>query len=445
MAGTNYNAVQEDAGKRPVYEYEPVNWPGIHTIKQDDGQGRYLTIENSEDIDFSHGMTVFYVGRVSLEDKQAPTSSQYFIGNWANDEKGSRTFSGWSLGVTKIFTLSSWLGTPTRYCLKFGKYDYKNDKRPIAVSAQYSNRNMVLHQSKDDEVWSCSLDRELDFSSRPLSLNGMPNENGWIKITEDNEIASVLIYNRDLSDEEHQRVWDWIKKKYPSALVTGIALQEKFWADNNLPVDGKIQIDFNKKLDAQTGFPSVFKNSVDQNPVEGKWTVSSNGKSLEFTPAAHFEPGSWICVDLGNGVVIADDGDVPYINSAARYANYIVATTQQFGMKQTTIESMKTVQQVEGVNHTIPLEIAVPTNLETGEQLEKPTPVVFWVHGGGWSGGTLEGSHSALGTAHAYLVQNVGVAVIGTAYRCKGSLGTFAQAMEDIEDAVKWARANAEE
>jgi acetyl esterase/lipase len=73
-----------------------------------------------------------------------------------------------------------------------------------------------------------------------------------------------------------------------------------------------------------------------------------------------------------------------------------------------------------------------------------PHPVMFWVHGGAWRGGTLEHSEVHPGNQAAYLADHLGVAVASVAYRCKGSMGTFTQALEDVMDAIQYVRDHAD-
>ncbi|MEP1890950.1 MAG: MBG domain-containing protein, partial [Cyclobacteriaceae bacterium] len=69
--------------------------------------------------------------------------------------------------------------------------------------------------------------------------------------------------------------------------------------------------------------------------------------------------------------------------------------------------------------------------------------VHIWVHGGGWSGGTLAASSASYSPHDVYLADNLGVATLGISYRCKGSNGSFTLAMEDVDAAYQWAVANA--
>ena len=68
---------------------------------------------------------------------------------------------------------------------------------------------------------------------------------------------------------------------------------------------------------------------------------------------------------------------------------------------------------------------------------ERPLPVVVFIHGGGWGGGTKESYHdlAARAASHGYLCASV-------FYRLSGE-APFPAALEDCKCAVRWVRANA--
>jgi len=71
------------------------------------------------------------------------------------------------------------------------------------------------------------------------------------------------------------------------------------------------------------------------------------------------------------------------------------------------------------------------------KQPSAPLPVVLWVHGGGWRGGSKDSPRRTLPlVARGYAVASVG-------YRLSGE-AIFPAAVEDCQAAVRWVRANAE-
>ncbi len=66
----------------------------------------------------------------------------------------------------------------------------------------------------------------------------------------------------------------------------------------------------------------------------------------------------------------------------------------------------------------------------------KPIPVIVWVHGGGWRGGSKNGAARSLPIlSHGYGLVSVG-------YRLSGE-AVFPAAIADVKAAVRWVRANA--
>ncbi|MFO0809270.1 MAG: alpha/beta hydrolase [Gemmataceae bacterium] len=68
---------------------------------------------------------------------------------------------------------------------------------------------------------------------------------------------------------------------------------------------------------------------------------------------------------------------------------------------------------------------------------DKPVPLVIYIHGGGWEGGSKNG-----GTPFMYLDQ--GYAVASVNYRLS-NLGTFPAQIQDCKEAVRWLRLHAKE
>lgn len=435
-----FDAVQSDALLSPIPSYE--TWPGYVTVANEN-ERRFLSVPDyREDINFDEGMTVFYVGK-----SQDLTLLTQLVGNM----KGTRVedpvtgtfttnWTGWRLSISAINKIKAEFGTQNdgKVSLKGGEHDVK---RPIALSLQYSDKNIEMHQGSLDQVFSRTLENDYVKNDVPLLLNGQyGTTSDFVSVTANYEIASVIIFNRDLDSSEHDQVWDWLRNKYPDAFDKGFGLEEGFVGDRNLPEDSSIEISFNKPLSQDTGFPNVYKNSLNENPVAGTWEISEANK-IRFLPTEQFQKGSLIVVDLFEAVTSAE-GEL-FENTKERYFSNIIETEESYDSEYSLIPTIKTVQQQAGIDHEIPLEISIPKSKDTSISLE-PTPVVFWVHGGAWTGGTLEESYPSQGTFSNYLVQNAGVAVVGVAYRCKGSLGNFTEAMEDVESAVQWVRDNAE-
>ena len=440
-----FHAVQPETDLRPVASYEP--WPGHVTIANETvankNERQFLSVPDyREDINFDEGMTVFYVGK-----SKDFTLLTQLVGTMKgtrftdpDTKKSSTNWTGWRLSISATDQIKAEFGDggDSKVSLKGGEHDVN---RPIALSLQYSDKNIEMHQGSLDQVFSGTLANDYVKNDVPLLLNGQyGTTSDLVSVTANYEIASVIVFNRDLDSSEHDKVWDWLRIKYRHAFAKGFGLEGGFVGDSNLPEDSSIEISFNKPLSQDTGFPNVYKNSLNENPVAGTWEISEANK-IRFLPTEQFQKGSLIVVDLFEAVTSAE-GEL-FENTKERYFSNIIETSENYDSIFLD-PTIKTVQQQDGTDHEIPLEISIPKSKDTSISLE-PTPVVFWVHGGAWTGGTVEKSYAQQGTFSSYLVKNVGVAVVGVAYRCKGSNGNFTKAMEDVESAVQWVRDNAEE
>lgn len=104
------------------------------------------------------------------------------------------------------------------------------------------------------------------------------------------------------------------------------------------------------------------------------------------------------------------------------------------GTAQKTIDTIAT----KGGGYDIPIKIQLPK-----KSIEK-SPIFFFVHGGGWNGGTQKEVPPATISGDAnFLVNELGIIYVGLAYRCKGNNATFADAINDLEFSVKWFLDNA--
>jgi acetyl esterase/lipase len=89
------------------------------------------------------------------------------------------------------------------------------------------------------------------------------------------------------------------------------------------------------------------------------------------------------------------------------------------------------VKKVDGLD--LPITICIP------KEGQGPFPVAFWVHGGGWSGGTSTRlSGASEGPQAKQLTDTLGVIHVGLTYRCMQQNGTFDKALQDITDSYQW-------
>lgn len=201
-----------------------------------------------------------------------------------------------------------------------------------------------------------------------------------------------------------------------------------------------LQIIFNQPVDAATLKNVVITQGgaegeplgADRKTLSGKWSFSNDLRTIIFKPFKKFKPGIFVSVTIPEtfkslqGAVFTGGKDV---------ISFIMDNGMKYGQRVIRIDTLKIVD-----NNRIPLIISVPDNSEKH-------PVMIFVHGGGWTGGTENLSPASLPVGHtaSYLCDKLGVAVVGVGYRCIGSKGSFAKAKADIEDAVRYVKAHANE
>jgi acetyl esterase/lipase len=89
-------------------------------------------------------------------------------------------------------------------------------------------------------------------------------------------------------------------------------------------------------------------------------------------------------------------------------------------------------------NFSIPIKIQLP------KQTTAKSPIYFFVHGGGWNGGTQNEVPPATLSGEADILSDaLGIIYVGLAYRCKGNNASFSDAINDLESSVKWFLDNA--
>jgi len=86
----------------------------------------------------------------------------------------------------------------------------------------------------------------------------------------------------------------------------------------------------------------------------------------------------------------------------------------------------------------------IPIKIQLPEKSVEKSPIYFFVHGGGWNGGTQnEVPLATLSGDVNFLSNELGIIYVGLAYRCKGNNATFADAINDLESSVNWFLDNA--
>lgn len=210
----------------------------------------------------------------------------------------------------------------------------------------------------------------------------------------------------------------------------------------------KIVLSFNRKmLPDVTDFFTITRNSWSNGPiviskkgwrdypskgekVTGNW-IKTNDTTYIFTPEKPYSKGSMIAISISNRIRDAG-GNIMHLS---RYLySFLVDNGTHYKYEEKYLPKFRI---VNNGTHVIPLRMVIP-------KTNKPHPVMFWVHGGGWNGGTPGKSWAPEPEQGKYLAEHLGIMSVGIAYRCKGSNGTFAEAMDDINSAVRFILNHAE-
>lgn len=201
-----------------------------------------------------------------------------------------------------------------------------------------------------------------------------------------------------------------------------------------------LQITFNQPVDETTLKNIVItEGGAEGEPIGaeskvllGKWLPENDLKTIVFKPAKKFEPGMFISITFPDS--FKSRQGLPF-TGGKDLISFIMDNDVKNGQRIVKIDTLKIVD-----GNRISLVISVPEN--AGKH-----PVMIFVHGGGWSGGTPSLSSGSLPSGYTpnYLCDKLGVAVVGVGYRCIGANGSFAKAKADIEDAVKYVKAHAKE
>lgn len=244
------------------------------------------------------------------------------------------------------------------------------------------------------------------------------------------EVAEVSVYDEKLSETEFQNEFDRLSADYSEIVKKEFTVSQVVPSSRvDISKTDNIAITFSQEVDVNSVLPKVY---VNKSNVEypGTWNVSSS-TTLSFTPDSDWPYASLITVKLNENLVSTDN--VALGLPKFKEYNFIVESENNFGgVENITVPYVALVDHPQ-VGHTLPMKLNLPVDRSN------KVPVHIWVHGGGWSGGSLSSSVADTSPHGAYLAKNLGIATLGISYRCHGSNGNFTLAMEDVAAAYQWA------
>jgi acetyl esterase/lipase len=282
-----------------------------------------------------------------------------------------------------------------------------------------------------EEVVTGTIGNAIVHSDRDVNLNLVLKYDG--SATYDHtEVAEMMVYDNFMSDTRFQEMKESYAISYPELVTSSFEIAQVTPVNRTeLLIADPISIVFSNEMEQPVyDYPSITLNKSTL-PVVGNWSVTAPN-TISFTSDQDWPYGALVKVVINPLLKSIDDVN---ISIAARSVyNFIVETEDNYVVEEVIIPTVTT--RNEGT-HNIPGELVIPLGVD------KKVPLHFWIHGGGWSGGTLTESFSSKSPHADYLAKHLGVATMGVAYRTKGSEGNFTQAMIDIDAAYQWALANA--
>jgi acetyl esterase/lipase len=433
-----FNAVQVNTAQRPALLYE--TWPG-HRVIHFDGVDDFLALENTaSNLQVEGEFTVFTVGRTTGGDFSAYGG---FLGTFRT---GAGYKSGWTLRTKSDGTYGFIVGNSNWNQVDGGTGLLGDDF--VMLNARYlddgdGTGTMELFSSLLEEPESKSVNPyALGNSGRDIVI-GMFNEpntdllNGAMEC----DIAEIRIYDRALSDEERQAVWDELSLKYEIAITPALLVEDFQPAGWQVPVGTPVEITFSEPMDAGsvtniiicTGGLDGLPESGSHRRVEGQWAASVSNTVFTFTPDSPFAPGDLVMAEIPTNVL--SESGTEYRTVSRETFSFLIDNGVSYAVTTNLIDPMAVVLHDNDDPHDLPLELFIPDTPE-------PSPVMFWVHGGGWSGGdsgTWERSDLKKATMAYYLAEKLGVAVANVTWRSlDNSDGTFTKATNDIELAIQY-------
>ncbi|VGO21874.1 alpha/beta hydrolase fold domain-containing protein [Pontiella sulfatireligans] len=433
-----FDAVQPAVSKRPALLYEA--WPG-HLVVHFDGSDDFLSLGNTaSNLQFEGEFTVFTVGRTTGGDFSAYGG---FLGTFLT---GADHKSGWTIRTKPDGTYGFIVGNGNWnqvdggtallgdgfVLLNANYYDDGDDTGTMAL------RSSLLESPETKGTNPFTLER----SDRDIVIGmfNAPNTdilNGAMEC----DIAEIRIYDRALSEAERQAVWEELSAKYEVATEQAILVDDFQPTGYEVPVGTPIQVTFSEAMDVGSiSNVIVGVGGLDGLPesnawarATGQWTASASNTVFTFIPATAFAPGQLVMCEIPTNVVSA--GGISYKTISRETFSFILDNGVSYPVAITLVDPMATVYHDNGDPHILPLELHIPATAD-------PCPVMFWVHGGGWSGGdsgTWARSDILVANMAYYFAEKLGVAVANVSWRSQdNSEGTFTKATNDISLAIQY-------
>ena len=439
-----YDAVQADVSKRPELMYE--SWPG-HQVIHFDGVDDILTLANTAGNSlFEDELTVFYVGRTTGGGSFSGTGG--FVGNF---QTGTSFKNGWNLRTQSDGSYHFLLGNGAWNDVAGGTTQLGDNF--VLLNGRYSNDG---DGSGTMELFSSLLENPSTLGTTPFTPSPSSVDIsigmfcGWQSLVFNQavecDVAEIRIYGRALSDLEREAVWGELSAKYAVAEEQDITVDSVEPSGDSVPADTSIEVTFNIAMNPASvsniivgvgGLAGLPENG-NWVRASGQWTASAGNTVFTFAADSAFEPGDLVMCEIPNSVVSV--GGNAYTTSSRKTYSFIIDNGVSYPVTTTQVDPMAIVYHDNGDEHILPTTVYVPST-------DEPCPVLFWVHGGGWSsGGDWDKSwRPVVPVMYEYFTEKLGIAVVSVAWRSLNtSDGTFTKACIDINAAIDYVMENAD-
>jgi acetyl esterase/lipase len=419
------DATQSDANLGAEESKE--TYPGKTTVLFNK-EGSFLELEGSNTHISDNNYSVFYVGKANPNGKPASLIGNYDITGSLANCKGIRFLKGSDGSIFFDYAKPNYIRTTLSKIEGNGFFFFG--------FMMDSSGNYSYFDSSSSAIKTGKIEGIMVPNTEDMNLNLLEEINGTGTYAQ-TEVVEAAIYNAKLEVNKFQDEYNRLALEY-AALV-----KAEFTVTDVLPTNRRgisatsdIVINFSENLDDTSQYPKIFINRS-TTEAAGTWNLSP-GNTLTFSPTENWPANALVTLQIQEGIKSIDNasfiGDVTY--------KFVVASEKIFAYTDKELDNPIASVDFPIVGHKLPLRLTTP--IIDGNTTEK-FPVHFWVHGGGWYGGTPETSLASPASPHRkYLAENLGIATLTISYRCRGSNGTFSLAREDVQTAYDWAVANAD-
>lgn len=388
--------------------------------------GSFLELEGTSALVANNSYSVFYVGKGDSKDRPAVLVGDFDVdGAWGNS-------SGSRLVKTSDGVIAMQYGTPSLQTEVFNTIPKEGFF--FFGFTMDSSGNYKYFDNTSPLIKTGSLNQTIKINENNFKLNLYEDLNGPETYTH-TEVVELSMYDGKLSDLDFQNQFTRLSTEFADLVIGEFSVTEVLPAKRtNLPITSSITITCDQSIEPTSVFPKIYINKS-ETEAAGDWVISPSN-TLTFTPSENWPYKALVTVKIDEGLKSTDDVSVD-ISKETKY-NFIVETDEDFGVSENIVLTSIATVDFPQAGHTLGLKMNLPTNRD------HKMPVHFWIHGGGWSGGTAAASAGSYSPHGEYLAENLGIATLGVGYRCSGSSGTFTLAMQDIDAAYQWALENAD-